>query len=90
MWVAPETRSNGIGAELVESVVGWCRQGGAEQVTLWVVLGNDGARGLYERAGFTETRESQPLPSNPSLIESRMSLRLDRATPPTRGPGSSP
>lgn len=75
-WVAPEARGKGLGSELVVSVVEWARTTGASEVTLWVVDGNRPAIALYEGAGFVPTGERQPLPSNPSLVESLMSLSL--------------
>lgn len=75
-WVAPEARGRGLGSELVSAVVGWARAAGASQVTLWVVDDNRPAIALYEGAGFVATGEKQPLPSNPSLVESLMALSL--------------
>ena len=39
------------------------------RVHLWVTATNSTARLLYERCGFWPTAESQPLPSDPELIE---------------------
>lgn len=75
-WVAPEARGNGLGSKLVGSVVEWAAGAGASEVTLWVVDGNRPAMALYEEAGFVATGERQPLPSNPTLIESLMTLSL--------------
>lgn len=75
-WVAPEARGKGLGPELVGSAIEWARTAGASKVTLWVVDGNRPAIDVYEGAGFAPTGEKQPLPSNPSLIESLMSLSL--------------
>ncbi len=75
-WAAPEARGKGLGSELVAAVVEWARTAGASEVTLWVVDGNRPAKALYEGAGFVPTGEKQPLPSNPSLTESLMSLGL--------------
>lgn len=75
-WVAPEARGRGLGSELVGAVVGWARAAGASRLTLWVVDGNRPAVALYEGAGFVPTGDKQPLPSNPSLVESLMTLSL--------------
>lgn len=75
-WVAPEARGRGLGSELVGAVVEWARAAGASEVTLWVVDENRPAIALYERAGFAPAGVKQPLPSNPSLVESLMALRL--------------
>ncbi|WP_202806001.1 GNAT family N-acetyltransferase [Actinopolymorpha alba] len=69
MWVSPTARGHGVAAPLVEAVLGWARDEGAQTVHLWVTVGNDRARRLYERCGFILTGEKAPLPSDPSLSE---------------------
>lgn len=76
MWVAPESRSRGIGFGLTNAVVDWAREIEAEELTLWVVETNRPALALYERAGFKTTDVKQPLPSNPDSMETRMVLHL--------------
>lgn len=76
MWVAPESRGSELGMGLVDAVVEWSRQAGAEDVKLWVVETNVPAVRLYEKAGFVPTGEAQPLPSNPELTDTRMRLAL--------------
>ncbi len=75
-WVAPEARGKGLGSKLVGAVIEWATTARASKVTLWVVDGNRPAIALYEGAGFVPTGEKQPLPSNPSLTETLMSLTL--------------
>jgi hypothetical protein len=48
----------------------------AHEVTLWVTVGNAPARDLYASIGFCDRDEVQPLPSDPSKNERRMSLAL--------------
>jgi len=76
MWVAPVVRGRGIAAPLIEAVADWARADGASELALWVVDGNDGARRVYERAGFVATGERQPFPGDDPRIESRMVRRL--------------
>ena len=76
MWTAPEGRRRGVGRRLVEAVVGWAAEGGAERVELWVTRGNEPAQRLYEQMGFVETGDHQPLPSDPCKAEVRMVRRL--------------
>lgn len=76
MWVAPEVRGSGFGGRLVGEIVMWSRDAGAAEVRLWVVESNLIAVRLYEKAGFSPTGETQPLPSNPDLVEQRMRLSL--------------
>ncbi len=72
MWVAPSARGHGGGEALIEAVVAWVRSLGASRLQLWVTATNEPAIALYRRTGFVDTDETQPLPSNPSLLERRM------------------
>lgn len=72
MWVDPAARGTGIGAELVEAVVGWARDRGAARVALDVEQGNDRARRLYERCGFEVAAVPPPLPYEPHAGSSTM------------------
>ena len=76
MWVAPEARSAGVGAQLIDAITSWSLEAGADAVQLWVVDDNLGARRLYERAGFVSMEVNQPLPSNPGVTETLMQLGL--------------
>lgn len=72
MWVEPDTRGRGGGEALIKAVVSWAHAQGAARLQLWVTETNLSAIALYRRTGFTETGETQPLPSNPALDERRM------------------
>jgi len=74
MWVRPQARGRHVGTALVAAVVSWARAQGVGG--LWVTEGNEPARVLYERCGFTPTGERQPLPSGPARAEIAMSLPL--------------
>ena len=76
MWVAQECRGSGAARQLVDAVLDWASAGSAASVELWVTRGNDRAIGLYESAGFRETGDHQPLPSDPCKDEIRMRRRL--------------
>ena len=53
MMVRPEARRQGIGRELLQGLIGECRQiGGIEMLTLTVTAGNEPAVRLYETNGF--------------------------------------
>jgi ribosomal protein S18 acetylase RimI-like enzyme len=67
MWVAREARRAGVGRRLVEAIVDWSREHGAERVCLCVEAGNDAARRLYERCGFTRREPAPTLPYEPGL-----------------------
>jgi GNAT superfamily N-acetyltransferase len=76
MWVRPQARGRKVGAALVTAVVDWARGRGLSRLNLWVTDGNQAARALYERYGFTPAGERQPLPSDPAQTEFRMMLSL--------------
>lgn len=50
----PALRRRGLGREVVASLMAWARQQGARAACLQVAAGNDAARALYSRLGFTE------------------------------------
>ena len=76
MWVRPRARGRKVGAALVMAVADWARGRGLSQLNLWVTNGNQAARALYERCGFTPAGERQPLPSDPAQTEISMMLSL--------------
>jgi ribosomal protein S18 acetylase RimI-like enzyme len=69
VWVDPAWRGRGLGRRLLDAVVGWAEARGAAHVELWVTEHNRAARTLYTGAGFLDTGERKPLPSNPDLQE---------------------
>ena len=77
MWVRPDHRRQGLGRRLVGAIVEWAETGGGvDRIELWVTNSNDGARRFYARCGFTDDGRQQPLPSDPSVLETRMRLAL--------------
>jgi RimJ/RimL family protein N-acetyltransferase len=66
MWVAAQARGTGLAPLLVGAVIDWARDDGATEVTLGVADGNERARAVYVRYGFTPTGEAFPLHSDPS------------------------
>jgi GNAT superfamily N-acetyltransferase len=83
MWTSAAVRGAGIGRRLVDAVIDWARQTGADRVDLWVTRGNDAAAHLYESIGFEVTGDHQPLPSDPCKDEVRMRLPLRAPDRPT-------
>ena len=53
--VAPTHRGSGIGTRLLEGLHAHLDALGVDDVVIGVLPGNDGARRLYERAGYTPT-----------------------------------
>lgn len=60
MWVEPESRGSGLGADVLKELLAMAAQMD-RSVLLHVTEGNVGARRLYERHGFVSTGECQPL-----------------------------
>jgi len=67
MWVEPETRGRGLADALVADTLDWARGKGFPRLRLGVTEGNETARKLYLRHGFTSLREFEPLVSHPEL-----------------------
>lgn len=55
MWVAPGSRKSGLAQRLVEAVLTWAEEDGADTVTLYVGPDNTAALHAYENLGFTDT-----------------------------------
>lgn len=73
MWTAPTHRRQGLGARLVNEVLGWARARGARIMVLMVTSNNQVAIRFYERLGFARTGRTEPYPNDPALIEYEMS-----------------
>ena len=58
--VGKEHRGSGIGSELMNGIEAIARERGLQHSTLRVVIGNDGARRLYERLGYKVVDRSPP------------------------------
>jgi len=77
MWVEAAYRGSGVAEQLVDAVLDWARdEAQAQVVGLWVTRGNGRAQRFYEREGFVETGDVQPLPSDPCKDEVRMVFGL--------------
>jgi ribosomal protein S18 acetylase RimI-like enzyme len=66
-WVHAGARGRGVADALVTEVLAWARERGFEQVVLRVADGNDSARRLFLRHGFTPTGQWEPLESDPEV-----------------------
>lgn len=77
MWVAPEARRGGVGSALIEALIDWARDDGAEGLRLEVGAHNTGAIALYRKHGFRPTGISYTLPPPRSHItEIQFELKL--------------
>jgi ribosomal protein S18 acetylase RimI-like enzyme len=79
IWVAPEHRGAGLAQGMLAFTFGRLQTIGVQTAYLYVLNGNDAARRLYEKAGFTSAREPEPLAEYPGRSEEllRRSLRLE-------------
>ena len=76
MWVAPQARGTGAGKALVEAVVAWAADRGAERLTTSVTEGNAAAATLYAAAGFADSGRREPLGHSEAVV-----AVLERALP---------
>lgn len=66
-WVAPSHRRQGVGKALLEAVVVWAKEQGFRRLRLWAPAANTTALSLYRQAGFGNTGQRRPLPTNAAL-----------------------
>ena len=52
LYVRPEIRDGGIGRELVRRSLVWLKKQNADPIRVRIAIGNEKARGVYERCGF--------------------------------------
>jgi ribosomal protein S18 acetylase RimI-like enzyme len=76
VWTHPDHRGRGAASRCVEAAVTWAREQGYDEIRLMATDTNTTAIRLYERLGFTPNGVTEPLPSDPSLMESEYALRL--------------
>ena len=68
MWVARDARGTGAGTALVDAVVAWATDRGAERLTTSVTEGNAAAMALYAAAGFADTGRREPLGHSDAVV----------------------
>lgn len=54
--VSPEARGQGIGTKMLRFLLSFGKEGDLKKIRLYVIRNNEGAKGLYERIGFTTVR----------------------------------
>ena len=59
LYLDASLRGRGLGRALVDAVLGWCRDAGIMQLTLWSDTRFDRAHRLYEGMGFTKNGERE-------------------------------
>ncbi len=76
MWVAPECRGQGLGVELLTTIIGWAREANARRLVLGVTCGDTSAQRLYTRAGFKSLGDAEPLRPGATSLCQPMCLEL--------------
>ena len=74
MWVSPGFRRRGVATDLIKTVLRHLLNRGFVTIWLWVLEGNEPARRLYEKCGFTSTGLTQRPPRGLSRSEELMRL----------------
>jgi GNAT superfamily N-acetyltransferase len=70
LYLLPSHRSRGLGRELIETVISWCRDNGCGKLFLWSDIKFETAREVYIRCGFSPTEKTRAIdPVNPGSIE---------------------
>ena len=55
--VHPDARGRGLGHQLIDSAIAFCRERGFKEIGLWTISELKAAAHLYRQAGFVVTRE---------------------------------
>lgn len=55
--VHPDARGRGLGRQLIDSAIAFCREHGFKKIDLWTISELKAAAHLYRQAGFVVTRE---------------------------------
>jgi ribosomal protein S18 acetylase RimI-like enzyme len=74
--VAPEGQRTGLGKQLLDRAIGFCRERNYRRIHLFTFAGLDAARRLYEQAGFKLTEEQDANTWGPVMREQRFDLKL--------------
>ena len=74
IWVSPGFRRHGVATDLIKNVLRHLVNRGFVTIWLWVLDGNEPARRLYEKCGFSSTGLTQRPRRSPSRSEELMRL----------------
>ena len=74
--VDPQFQGGGIGKELMGQAMAFCRQKQFPKVFLWTFKGLEGARRLYEAAGFQLCEESEIDQWGQTILEQKYELEI--------------
>jgi ribosomal-protein-alanine N-acetyltransferase len=81
LFVAPDQRRSGVGRMLVDAVLGWAEELGAQQVWLEVRPSNQAAQSLYRACGFATTGSRPGYYANPREDALLMGRQLRQGSP---------
>lgn len=76
MWVAPERRRSGLGAQLLADLEAWIMGAGGREAELAVTSAAPVAARLYAAAGYEPDGHQAPSRHTPGLIEHSLRKRL--------------
>ena len=76
MWVDPSVRGDGIGQRLVDQILRWAGTTGFASIRLRVTVSNDAAIRLYERCGFVDDGNREPLRDGSDVTTMSMTRSL--------------
>lgn len=76
LWVSPKARRSKLATNLIRVVLERLETYGVDTVWLWILDGNEPARELYNKCGFTSTGERHRPHADRSLWEERMKRKL--------------
>jgi GNAT superfamily N-acetyltransferase len=74
--VLPEFQGSGIGTQLIQTAVGFCRQRGYPRIFLWTFQGLAAARKLYEKSGFILSETHDVAQWGQRIREQKFELKL--------------
>jgi RimJ/RimL family protein N-acetyltransferase len=74
--LVPEVRGSGLGRRLLDAALTYGRERGFSRIFLWTFSDLEGARRLYERAGFKVTETKTGLIWGAERTEVRMEMAL--------------
>ena len=78
--VAPEAQRTGLGKQLLDRALGFCRERDYRRIYLYTFAGLDSARRLYEQAGFKLGEEQDANTWGRPMREQRFDLELPPLT----------
>ncbi|MCK4548678.1 MAG: GNAT family N-acetyltransferase [Candidatus Krumholzibacteria bacterium] len=77
LYLLPSHRGRGLGRQLVETVIAWCRENGCREIVLWSDIKFEAAREVYIRCGFSPTQKTRAIdPVNPGSTERYFTMIL--------------